>query len=437
MPRWIQYILFTLIFLLPWQSVLIIFLTSNLGFPTFIALWKEIFTAILCGYFLYKIVMHKQLPSWKNVCWYPVYGLAFLHLWIISVSAVGWGGLSDFIRGYRFELWWLIPLVLGYCYSSLYPDHLKSLRDRFQAVLEASFISVAGFALSLYVIGQERVLGLLGYGNTADGIDAVLCHSVDYGVEGCRAVGTFTSPNHFGIYLILMLPVLMVSKYRRYLLPLAVILTVATISRAALLALIVVGVVWVLTQWKPVFKKMYTPLMWSTLLIPLVLIFGLFLIPESALEENNLPSWLGKPSSSVWHSRRTKSALRIIVDAPFTGFGLGLVGPAASPVYADLDENDLARTYMHIVQFQPEEFVIPENWFLQTTIHGGILYTAIYIVVLILPIISITKGKRGIKPIFLAAYYGLLLSNLVLHTWENQTVALYTSYLLWWYESGS
>jgi hypothetical protein len=180
----------------------------------------------------------------------------------------------------------------------------------------------------------------------------------------------------------------------------------------------------------------------SFLILPFV--FGLFLLnlPPSFIKDNNLPDFLAKPSSSIWHYRHTKASLDILSkedDKLITGYGLGTTGPSATSAYTNPLENYLIKNYPTSATnfgLELERLVIPENWFLQLAINGGLIYTLLYFIIILIPvnIKDILKSTKSLdlEKYFLEINFGfsflsIIFGNLFLHIWENQTIALYWS----------
>jgi len=145
----------------------------------------------------------------------------------------------------------------------------------------------------------------------------------------------------------------------------------------------------------------------SILFIPLFIGVFAISIPPSALQQ--LPAFLAKPSSTFFHSMRTSATLEILQTQPFhTAFGYGLAasGPAGKDEYYEpykvsqfplFKENEAIAYNNGLVG---EDLLIPENWFLQTALNGGIFYAIGYLILVSIPLYQLKPWvyllrKRG------------------------------------------
>ena len=155
-------------------------------------------------------------------------------------------------------------------------------------------------------------------------------------------------------------------------------------------------------------------------------------LPSETLAK--LPVFLGKPSSTFWHGMRTNATLEILgKDGNWlTGFGLGATGPAAKLEYYNIKNERVFRDYETVAykyRLVGEDLTIPENWFLQVAMNGGIFYLAMYLIVIfwaVFPVFGVIwrPRKLGILEIVGMGFFGIIVGNLFLHIWEVQTVAL-------------
>lgn len=422
--------------------------------------------------------------------------------------------LKVFFYGFRFEVWWLWFFAviatwwniskLGFQNNSptyknpLYPEVTKeitklntplSLRcgknEVFEGVQHANltnikhfykyltisiflgFSFVAVISSSTLIFGQNKILKPLGFGNTKQGLvtTAPICQVIDFGSEDCRLSGTFSTPNHFSGYLILILPIFIITlsyktkaciKTKKTLhenilisflsisIFLILIFIYTSYSRFALLGLLAWFLFWFVSKFSKKFigKKITILTQSLTILIPLFIgIIGINLPVEVT---QKLPLGLGKPSSTIEHQRHTGASLDILKESPkilVTGLGLGSSGPAAKSEYQNLaTENNLYKNFSYI-SFRwyiiPERITIPENWYLQLILNGGIIYLILNMT-LILYVFKNHLNKNTNKNLHISlAFFTIILGNLLLHLWENQTIALYWTIIWIWYEASS
>jgi O-antigen ligase len=169
----------------------------------------------------------------------------------------------------------------------------------------------------------------------------------------------------------------------------------------------------------------------------LVLVLGISILITSfdpMLYTGFLPSSIAKPSSSLEHYRLTQVNLDILKAQPsilLTGLGLGSSGPAAN--YEP--ESKLKKDFEYLSYkwlIKEDRIKIPENWYLQLLLNGGLLYAILYLLIVTIPIWQLWKiiKAKDSNIVFLMGFVGILIGNIFLHLWENQTIALYWT-ILW------
>jgi hypothetical protein len=494
-PKYLRYPFYFLAVFLPVQTILVKFLIVKNDFPVWLALWKELLGVFLI--LVFSLEISKYL--WKNG-YKVLFNSRFILIWV-GGFLTGWAVVSSFILnnieirqfviGARFELWWLWVFILTATWlnlnSSIVKKDQNSLRHFLRRLTKAfsiGFLLVCGVGFLSMIFGQVPIYSFLGFGTHTEGliVKSPLCHPVDYNIETCRLAGGFSSPNHFAGYLILLSPIFIYylnskartfinnsrkfiidhresfSEYFRnreviiFLLSLNALLTILiflTLSFARYAWLVILYWVFVMVFWQ-VFKRLYYSLsslkiffkviFISIFIFPLFGAFFLLNIPPEWIKNNNLPEVISKPSSSIWHYRRTQSSVNLLLantDKIFVGYGLGATGPAAGESYTDPKENPIVKENYQIgldAGIYPEEMVIPENWYIQTILNGGVLYALAYLMVLLYPIKNVLNeirqyhksGNISITEInFSLAFTGIIFGNVFLHIFENQTIVLY------------
>ena len=133
------------------------------------------------------------------------------------------------------------------------------------------------------------------------------------------------------------------------------------------------------------------------LIVPLFIGIIAINLPEEFLQKS-VPSFIAKPSSTAFHARRTFATLEILVTQPATllkGYGLGASGPAAKDQYSLITENPLYKNNIETAlkyYLKPEEIVIPENWFIQLALNGGLIYAILYSIIVLFPLYRMLKN---------------------------------------------
>lgn len=118
-------------------------------------------------------------------------------------------------------------------------------------------------------------------------------------------------------------------------------------------------------------------------------------------------------NSNSLHLAHTTDALRDISRHPF-GYGPGNAGPVSA-----LDQQDVGR--------------IAENYFLQVAQETGWLGAGLFITIHALLLGLLYRLRReSLALVALASFIGLIITNLLLHTWADDAVAI-----IWWSFAGS
>jgi hypothetical protein len=512
-------LLFILAVILPIQNILVVFAVNVLGLPNWLALWKEalVLALIVC----IKIDLLKNV-GWKNLKYKWFLGLfPVLNLFvIISSFLINKVPLNQFLLGYRFELFWLWLWVIGFVWIkntiNLKPvTEGLSLQNRNspyykQQLTEGIFL---GFGLCLILSLGQLVIGkdfvqFFGYSDSSlqlqpGKINSPVCHTIDFGIDSCRLAAPFSSPNHLAGYLIFILGFMLLYAVKRgelnsikeginnfkisklnvadmfhsiiagatnySFVPISIIISVFIFLTYSRFALIVLALYWLFVLIY-LFKHRFSKIL-TIAILSFTFIFSLLVTSiDPSWASKILPTFLAKPSSSMEHYRLTGVSLDILKSEPIillTGLGQGSSGSSAT--YFRPDQNVIYNRFKDISYkwfIKPERITVPENWYLQLVLNGGLIYTLLYLFILIYPILNLAKEeeKQNSKPwvsiplvrggseadgvlksdattknqsyqnlfVFLA-FFGIMLGNIFLHLWENQTIAIYWGLIyLWW-----
>ena len=420
--------------LLPLQNVLVQLLVQRVGLPAAVSLWKEGVAALLLVLLEGRIIWLNRQSKTKNfwsIAWPQV--LAFSLIGLAVGQSLGRVTATSLAFGFRFELWFV--LVLAIVLSWLQIEHLEAVRKVSRRIRQAvvyGFFLVALLSVGILLFG-EGFLQSLGFGASTSEVitTSPLVNVIDGGGWNNfpRLGGGFSTPNHFAAYLLLSLPIFLQVSSRRLrwgLVGTAVVFIALSYARFAWLGLVFFALAYLRQKTTRAFWKR----IWlGVTLFPVGLALFATLTPNLA-EYEFLPTFLRKPSSSSLHHRHTMASLEVIQRSSpeilAFGYGLGSSGPASR--YFDLDENPLHLRFNEVSYkwflFEPD-ITIPENWYLQLILNGGLIYALGYIFLVAYPAYLFRD-----QPYVQAAYLALLLGNFLLHIFENQTVALYYSLLL-------
>jgi len=456
-PKIVRKLITTLILALPFQGVLSRLLTNRFDLPSWVLLYKEVLVIVISCYFFWQIV-NKVIQTKLNLKellkkTYPLFLYLFLVVWSVFSSFIfNATPVRVFLIGFRFELFWLGFFAVTVSWFQLQGGNfIKNIElESLQKYFSFGFFSVVLFSFISTVFGQANILKLVGFGQeNSDLIYASsTCNPIDFGINFCRLSGTFSSPNHFAAYLMLVFPIVFKNtiqyqnKFLKWLIFLSFpILILFSFSRYAwitfVMMLIQLSLVFLITNFKLTALSKYKKLITLTLLLfPIAFSISTNFLPLGKVYQV-LPNFLAKPSSSTAHQRKTLASIELLQSADdkfFTGHGLGASGPAADFVYQDLKENILIKKYGYLafkyyLLPSPYGLTIPENWFLQVLINGGLLYFLVYLFLLILPFWNLLKitlrAKNLSNSTLLFGFLTVIIGSLVLHVFANQTVAIF------------
>jgi hypothetical protein len=462
-----------LIFLMPLHNLIVQYSTKILKFPVIVSAWKDIVLVLLILF----ILIHIRKSLFKLRVSYPLLLVLIINLCALLSSFI-FNPVTDikaFIFGYYFEIWWVN--VFGFVVTWLNYERQNQIDNKennkfkelktqwskyFSYLFISSFIIVAIISLLANIFGQEKILGFFGYGvaTTENALvgTSLVCHQVDYQIDICRSSGTFSHPIHFGGYLIFVLPIFLClftvsSSYKSkifYIILILINMYLAFISgtRYYILGSIGILTVFILYHIKSSIK-LNINLLFSKVIFTIILLIStlgglafMTINPDYLLEF--LPANFVKPSSTIWHYRHTMAALDIIKESNsdgktkiLTGFGIGQIGSSGRDKYQDLTKNTIVKDYGYVAYrwvLLPEPMLLTENWILQTIINGGLIYSAFYWYLVLIPIIyaliAFYKAKIFTHRIYLylligMGFLGVFIGNLLQHLWENQTLVWY------------
>jgi hypothetical protein len=250
-----------------------------------------------------------------------------------------------------------------------------------------------------------------------------------------RVQGPMSGPNQFGIWLLIPFAASLVMQLRRRkILPLASVAFVltglaifCTFSRSAWIAAFIVLCASVL----PIFpRKIIAQVVGAFAVIVAIIILVLALAA---------PRVIVRIASSKEHVVRPLQAIHTMFAHPL-GLGLAAAGPAANRTHdacVYLEEgadaswangNPELCVFGGIVQLQPQNRIcdcafLPENWYLQLGVEGGVIGFAAFLALTVLVILRLRKHSGVFESITLLSFVGISVAALFLHAWEDSAVA--------------
>ena len=337
-------------------------------------------------------------------------------------------------------------------------NSLKLLKKQFwmfRNIICIGFLITAAISGASLLFGQAEVLGSYGYANNTESTglvgNSLVCHTIDYNVDGCRLSGTMSHPIHYAAYLLLVLPVLIIgfinakNKFSKVAFLLMTILNMflifQTYSRYALLSLpllLALALIYIFRNKLFGFKSFFAKFLVLVCLVLPIFVSLIFVNIRSENLPSFLPKSITKPSSTIWHYYHFFAGVKTLEalgSKSIIGVGMGQSGSAARSKYQDLQKNTLYTQYGKIAydwNLTEESFLLVENWYMQAILNNGWIYGVIYILLTMIPIAGFWKflvGKNSSKyileMIFGLGFFAVIIGNQLEHLWENQTVVIF------------
>jgi hypothetical protein len=442
-------------------------LVNLFGLPQWVSFWKEFIEIVIIS-----LCFVESFKSYKNTrSSTKIYSLLPFYLLLVATIFSLWSSfifnnisLKIYLIGFRFELLWVWFFVAIYTWLEVAKPNTTILKKYLTKSVALGFVLVSVVSLASIFFGQQNVLPKLGFTDNIGLTSPQVCHTIDQTTDNCSLSGTFGNPNHFAGYLILVLPFLLVlaldnrrkKSFSIYTLLLLfwVIFFCLSLARFAWIGLFLAIILYLIYAFIAISIQKYFVLESSktkvksiifviisvlVFVMPLILSSLFFKIPDQDLYK--VPAFIGKPSSTAGHSKSVLTSVDLLKNnhlEVLTGFGLGAAGPAAKIDYYDIfsqriiTENNMVAIKNRI---QNDRLPIPESWFMQLWLNGGIFYLILISIVILCPLwyfLVLGMDTKFSDPTFFyinVCFLTIILGNLSLHLWENQTVAIYYTLL--------
>jgi hypothetical protein len=337
-------------------------------------------------------------------------------VWLVTISLFFPSPVEHIFYGGRYDFEFFIAFLIirhGYSFLSCRPMKYISY------FVWSGWIALALWILVRWVFGEDILL-YFGFSpnlsNWNFGGSIPIYHGID-GASVRRFQGIFDGPNPAGFFILLYFWILATyfrsAKKYYYLLSIAtIILTVTlfyTYSRSALIGLVGgVGSLFLLHIWY-IWKKHRVFVLW---LIPgFILIWGLFYLKF----EGTINQIVFREGSTKGHFDRAVVGLKRFAENPLWS-GLASAGPA----YRFVKQPEEWMSLYSGENKLREDYYIPESWYIQQLVEGGIMGFTLFVSILGWMAIQLTK-----RSIFLfASFIAMAIMNLFLHTYESIYVSL-------------
>ena len=407
----INRLLLALLIVLPFHTLLVVWLTHNFGNLNIWFAWKEIIVAFVAIAGIIAVVKDSKLREYLFSKPYNKFVITYILLCImyLIVQRFDFGALVGFAINTRFIIIFLCAQIAIH-YS---PNKYKVYENALIVIVTI----VAMLALLQAIILPAQQLVWFGYdlpGESTAGIPPAI-HYVSSGSNLVRTQSTLRGPNVLGAFLLLPILILIFNKKYRAnkqlfigaigVIGLAILLTY---SRSSLFGLVVAICVGILININPnkikEFIKKNIYIIFTGLFFTIILIFALSkttLFNQVVLHNN--PN-VAIAQSNQKHAYLTIKAIKDIVNNPLGG-GLASAGPA-STIFA-------------------EKGKIAENYFLQIGQELGWMGLILFVTLQFYVVYYLykAKDKEFALPVFLAMI-ALIITNLFLHNWADEVVSV-------------
>ncbi|MCK9272652.1 O-antigen ligase family protein [Candidatus Gracilibacteria bacterium] len=387
--------------ILPFNVILSVFFQFKLGLG-FASLYKEILVIILFGMLVFEYYKIKKIPKFDFID-YSIFGyIAYLTI----ISLVNFAGFKALIYGARYDFLFLIVFLIFRHSRFLLSEKLSYYIKLF--LVSGAWALLIGM-LVRFVLG-ENILVHFGFSPNISSWSLGQSTPIYHGIEGAsvrRFQGIFDGPNQAAFFIILYIGFLV--HYLKQKKDFAIYLFTGvfvllgllflTYSRSSLLGITFATFFLFLLNFKKVFKKYKNEFIIFSILI--VFIGSFFYLRYG----NNITDIVLRAGSSKGHSERMIIGVKEFVKKPF-GAGLASSGPAYRPTH-DTTNID-------------EKFFIPESWFIQQLVEGGIIGFLLFVFIMFSIFLKLYSFSIPITASFIA----IMVMNLFLHTFEATYVAV-------------
>ncbi|OIP53308.1 hypothetical protein AUK10_02495 [Candidatus Gracilibacteria bacterium CG2_30_37_12] len=396
--------------LLPWSVLGTVFLGSKLGIPG-ISFFKEIFLIALLALLVWDFWKQKIFPKFDILDYLIGSYIGYL----VIITLVNGLGLASLVYGGRYDFEFLIAFLIAKHGSTLLKGTVAQYLKIF--LLSASMALFAGILVRF--VFHETILLHFGFSpnlsNWSFGGTPPIYHGID-GARIKRFQGIFDGPNPAAYFIIIYIGLLVhyfrTKKAHHFLIGIWIMvlfgLIFLTYSRSSIIGIIIGFLILIAFSLKTIWYKYKKE---STYIIVfLAIISGLFYIRY----EGNIDQIIMRTSSSKGHFDRAMTGIERFKEHPM-GQGLGTTGPAYryvvkladTPIYGGKIENT-------------EDYYIPESWYIQQLVEGGIVAFVLFCVIMGM----IAWMIFPLSPALFTAFIAVLTMNLFLHSFESVYISL-------------
>ena len=405
-----------LLVILPFHVFLTVFMQFKVGIPSF-AIYKEVLVLGLILSLAYEFFRTKTRPQWDILDQLVTGYIGYMVLITVIMGGTHIGEtIKALFVGGRYDFEFLIVMLV-------YRHGNGFLAERLGYYMRLFLISATVMIiLSILVrfVFKETILIYFGFSANLSTWDFGGSIPIYHGIPGAnirRFQGILDGPNAAAFFLVVYLGVL--THYFRmkkdsYMLlgawsTLMIGLIFLTYCRSALVglagALVVTGLI-------------YGRVIWQKYMRSVLIAVGVISIVVFAFTQHYNPAILhniiNRDGSSKGHFERMMTGIKRFESRPL-GQGLASSGPGYRylhvPPGVSLTEGEVQKM---------ENFSIPESWYVQVLVEGGIIGIVLFLA--ILGVILMRLVRRSL-PLFVA-FLAVLIMNAFLHTFESMYVSI-------------
>ncbi|MDD3145567.1 MAG: O-antigen ligase family protein [Candidatus Gracilibacteria bacterium] len=392
------------VIILPFYVFFTVFIGYITGFDKVGFFLKEGLLVAIFFSLIYEFYKAKKLPK-LNILDYLVFSYIAYGIGITLYNGLG---LNSIVYGGRYDFMFLIVMLI-YKHGEQF---LKiKIKDLIQLFVYSGALSLL-FGILIKFRLKEEFLVEFGYVDYASNWVFNGGIPIYHGLENSgirRFQGILDGPNAMAYFLVIfssMFLYLQKKKNEFYVYASVMFLfwlIILTYSRSALLGVLTSLSAIFLVSIKQIYKN-YRKVFLGVLLFSIG-----FLSILGAIFQHQLTNIIFRTSSTTGHFDRMVVGIERFKEKPL-GAGLAESGPAYRNIYPEKQTKDDEVKY------------IPESWYIQVLIEGGVIYLAIFISILGIILINLFKKSKIIFGMFLA----ILIMNMFLHIFE----ATYLSMLM-------
>lgn len=403
-----------LLVILPFMTVLSIFTKERLGIPGFSFIKEFILISLISTIAYYHAIgLHK-------VKWTKLDVMIALYIVIMVCISFFTTGIPGILYGWKYDFSFLIAFfVIYHGYHFL----KKPFSYYVRLFLFAWWVMICISMLLKWPLSEDLLLYIWYSGNPSNwqfGSSIPIFHGVD-GANVRRFQWLLDGPNTMGAYLLIYIGIFIyyfrTKKEWYFILGCIVILTLVlilyTYSRSAMIGFMWwVWIIILFSLWE-IYKK-YRIQAVSILLITIIILWGIFI-----QYAGNIQAIVQRWWSTNGHIERMKVWWERFLAYPL-GQWLGSAGPAYR--YVQNLENKNRKDIE-----ESDRYYIPESWYIQQMIEGGIFWILAFLLILLLILYRLFK----IHIILVGMFMSICIMNLFLHTFESSIVSLSLFLMVW------